>query len=70
MYYVVVLGLLAFVLTQRMRPGRDRWLVRAATVYPLAAVGVSRIYLGVHWLGDVVARYAFGAGMAVGAVVI
>ena len=70
MYYVVVIGLLAFFSTQRMQPGRGRWLVRAAAVLPLAAIGVSRIYLGAHWLGDVVAGYAFGAGMAVGAVVL
>ena len=68
MYYVVVLGLIAFVSTQRMQPGPGRWLVRAATVLPLAAIGVSRIYLGAHWLSDVLAGYAFGAGMAVGAV--
>ena len=67
MYYVVVLGMLVFVSTQRM-PGTGRWLARGALVLPLVAIGVSRIYLGAHWPSDVVAGYAFGAAIAVGAV--
>ena len=67
MHYVVMLGMLGFVSTQRM-PGTGRWLARGALVLPLVAIGVSRIYLGAHWPGDVVAGYAFGAAIAAGAV--
>ena len=68
MHYVAFLGTLAFVLTAAARPGVGRWLVRGAVVVILAYVGLSRIYLGVHWLGDVVAGYAIGALVVAGAV--
>jgi len=60
MHYVVFLGALAAVSTWNMKPGA-RWLIHLALVMALMAVGVSRIYLGAHWLGDVVGGYAFGA---------
>jgi undecaprenyl-diphosphatase len=45
-------------------PGRPRihWFV-AATVFA-AAMAMSRTYLGVHWLSDVVAGACFGVGWA------
>ena len=61
MHYVVFLGALAFVLWAATRPGPQRWLVLGAVAVGLAMMGLSRIYLGVHWLGDVVGGYAFGA---------
>ena len=61
MHYVVFLGTLAFILSANMKPGLARWLVQGAVVLLLLLMGLSRIYLGVHWLGDVVAGYAFGA---------
>lgn len=67
-HYVVLLGTLAFVLSAAMRPGVGRWLVQGAVVVILAYVGLSRIYLGAHWLGDVVAGYAIGALVVAGAV--
>jgi undecaprenyl-diphosphatase len=59
----VVWGLLAFLLaTGRPRPAprtQALILVTAATVILL--VGATRIYLGVHWLTDVLGGYALGA---------
>ena len=68
MHYVVLLGTLAFVLTAAARSGVGRWLVRGSVVVILAFVGLSRIYLGVHWLGDVLAGYAIGALVVAGVV--
>jgi undecaprenyl-diphosphatase len=61
MHYVVFLGTLGFIVSTRMKPGVGRRVVQVAVVVALVAVGLSRIYLGAHWLGDVVAGYAFGA---------
>jgi membrane-associated phospholipid phosphatase len=58
----VVWGLLAFLLAAGQPRGAARTrtliLVTAATVILL--VGASRIYLGVHWLTDVLGGYALG----------
>lgn len=67
MYYVVFLGTLAFLLAWGRGPAPALRLVQAALVGVTLAIGVSRIYLGVHWLGDVVASYALGAAVVAGA---
>lgn len=53
-----IYGFSAYV-TARMRP-RLRWVV--ATMVPLgvASIGVSRVFLGVHWPTDVIAGFAAG----------
>ena len=48
MHYVVFLGTLAFVLSTSVKPGVNRWLIQGAVVAVLMAVGLSRVYLGVH----------------------
>ena len=60
---VVFLGLLVFLSTCRTGPCRGRTIAYGALALALAAVGVSRMYLGVHTLGDVLGGYAFGAGV-------
>jgi membrane-associated phospholipid phosphatase len=40
---------------------RSRVAVWTATVVLLMLIGVSRLYLGVHWLTDVIGGYALGA---------
>ncbi|MEV0080870.1 phosphatase PAP2 family protein [Nocardia neocaledoniensis] len=56
----VVVGIVALTVI----PGlRRRWLRVAATVFAVLfpiAVGLSRIYLGVHWSTDVLAGWIFG----------
>ena len=66
MHYVVLLGTVTFMLSPRMRSGARRWLVQVAVFAALVSIGLSRIYLGVHWLSDVLGGYAFGAAVVVG----
>ena len=55
---VVAWGMLAFLLL-RAYPRWARWLVTGATLLVLL-VGASRIYLGAHWLTDVLGGLALG----------
>ena len=63
MTYVVFLGLLVLLFTCKMRPCAWRRVIHGALTLALVAVGVSRVYLGVHTLGDVLGGYIFGAGV-------
>lgn len=38
-----------------------RWMLVAALLLAMAAVGISRIYLGLHWPSDVAGGYLYGA---------
>ena len=67
-HYVVFLGTLLFISSVTMRTSIRVKLFQWSLVLFLILVGVTRIYLGVHWLGDVVAGYAFGAALVTGLV--
>lgn len=49
---------------------RGRVLLVAFALLWAGAVGFTRIYLGVHWLSDVLAGWALGAGIAVAGVAV
>lgn len=49
-------GLLAFA----ARRPKERWVIGGAAVLLTSLVGISRIYLGVHWPSDVLAGWLFG----------
>ena len=66
MHYVVFLGVLLFTVTPET--GRVRWLVQAGAAAAMVMVGISRVYLGAHWAGDVVAGYAFGGAVLLAAI--
>jgi len=57
---MVVLGSLAYVVARV----HGRWRLRSATIAALLssilAVGLSRVYLGVHWISDIAAGYVAG----------
>ena len=58
---LAVYGSIALVLARRLRRRGDRFLLFAATGLLVLAVGFSRLYLGVHFLSDVLAGFAAGA---------
>ena len=63
MFYVVLLGSLYFLLSSSGLSGRMLRLLQAIIAVALALTGISRIYLGVHWLSDVLAGYIFWAAL-------
>ena len=67
MFYVVLLSALYFLLTSSGLSGRMIRLVRAAIAVALVLTAISRIYLGVHWLSDVVAGFVYGAALVAAA---
>jgi membrane-associated phospholipid phosphatase len=59
--YVGIYGTLAYLLLRQHRPGWPRRLALAAVALLLSCVGLSRMYLGHHWLTDVSASYLLGS---------
>jgi membrane protein DedA with SNARE-associated domain/membrane-associated phospholipid phosphatase len=56
-----VYAMLAVLVCGVVASWRSRVAVWTATVVVLMLIGVSRLYLGVHWLTDVIGGYALGA---------
>jgi membrane-associated phospholipid phosphatase len=55
-----VCGAAAWLCSVRMRSWRRRIAVWAVAAILAALVGISRVYLGVHWTSDVLGGWAFG----------
>jgi membrane-associated phospholipid phosphatase len=58
MVSIVIYGFTGYILAKQFPQQRLR--IYALTVVLIAAIGFSRLYLGVHWLTDVTAGYAAG----------
>lgn len=64
--YTAVYGFLAFLLETLVRSDRVRRAMVTALVALIGLVGPSRIYLGHHWLTDVLASYLLGTSYLLG----
>jgi undecaprenyl-diphosphatase len=61
----VIAGIVAYVIILRSRSPRSRaWTVTAAAIFALT-IGLSRVFLGHHWLTDVLAAWTLGAAWLV-----
>jgi undecaprenyl-diphosphatase len=57
---VVVAGMLAYLVVGRLRAGWARAAVVVGAVVFAVAIGLSRVFLGHHWLTDVLVAWALG----------
>lgn len=57
---VITYGLLAYLLIVRLRQWRWQVALALASLFLVVLIGFSRLYLGVHYLSDVLAGYAAG----------
>lgn len=57
----VIAGIVAYLIILRLESARARILTGVAAVLFAATMGLSRVYLGHHWLTDVLGAWALGA---------
>jgi len=56
---VAVFGFLAVIVARELR-SNWHWVPYSTAVFMVVAIGFSRLYLGVHWLSDVLAGWSLG----------
>lgn len=60
---LLIFGSLLIVVSQRLDKGWQKVAIQASLVALIILIGLSRIYLGVHYPSDVMAGYALGYGV-------
>lgn len=59
LFFVVFFGFLAFLAWMHLT-GRVRWIIIAVCSCLIVLIGPSRVYLGEHWVSDVIGSYLIG----------
>ncbi|MDF2546656.1 MAG: phosphatidylglycerophosphatase [Anaerosolibacter sp.] len=54
-------GMAAYLISRNTKESRWRWVVGIWASLLIAAIGLTRIYLGVHWFSDIVAGFIGGS---------
>lgn len=57
---LMIFGVLLIVISQRMAKGPAKQLLLAGIVLLIALIGLSRVYLGVHYPSDILAGFSLG----------
>ncbi|NLV75228.1 MAG: phosphatase PAP2 family protein [Chloroflexi bacterium] len=70
MYFVGFFGFVFYLLYSLIKPSRKRTAALVALVLLIALVGFSRIWLGQHWMSDVLGAYLLGMLTLVASIVI
>jgi undecaprenyl-diphosphatase len=66
--YVVFLGFLFYLISQKIKSLGMRVLLQIVLGGLIVLIGPSRIYLGEHWFSDVLAAYLLGAAWLLGTI--
>lgn len=64
-FAILLGGALIYLAWQHVEGRRVRWGLTGALTLLILGVGLSRVYLGVHWPSDVLGGYLFGASVLV-----
>lgn len=71
MAYTVIFGYVLYLTFKIKRLSRFlRYILQSVSIYFIALVGVSRVYLGQHFPADVYAGYIFGAIYLIGIIIL
>lgn len=57
---MVCYGLIAYLLGKRMGSGKNRWLVQAMFGCLVLLIGISRFFINVHYLTDIITGFTIG----------